>query len=102
MRVWIFRGALRGPDLLARSGDQMVCMRDFFMFIFIHSVVELVGSLNVDICGLMVSLFVCADVGPLPPPGHRRQVVTVPLAIVPTRSYHRRQRDMDGLVPYME
>ena len=36
------------------------------MFIFIHSVVELVGSLYIDICELMGSLFVYADIGPLP------------------------------------
>ena len=45
MRVWISRETLRCPDLLAKRGDQLVCMHDVFMFIFIHSVFELVGSL---------------------------------------------------------
>ena len=44
MRVWIYRETLRCPDLLARHGDQLVCMRDVFMFIFIHSVVKMVDS----------------------------------------------------------
>ena len=70
MWVWISKETLRCLDLLARRGDQLVCMRDFFMFIFIHSVVELVDSLYVDICGQMVSFFLYADIGPLPPPGH--------------------------------
>ena len=74
-------------------------MCDVFMFIF---VVELVGSLHIDICGLMVSLFVCADVGPHPSPGHRRRVVTIAPTVVPFERSHRQQRDMDGLVPYME
>ena len=67
-----------------------------------HSIVELVSGLHIDICGLMVSLFVCADVCPCPLPGHQRQVVTVPPTAIPTGSSHRRQQDMDGLVLYME
>ena len=102
MRVWISRETLRCPDLLARRGDQLVCMRDVFMFIFIHSVVELVGSFNIDICGLMVSLFVCVDVGPHPPPGHRRWVVTIAPAVVPTGSSRRQWREMDGVLLYLE
>ena len=70
MQVWISREALRCLDLLARCGDQLVCMHDVFMFIFIHSVVELVGSLHIDLCGLMVSLFVYVDIGPHPPHRH--------------------------------
>ena len=77
-------------------------MGDVFIFNFIHSVFELVGILYIGLCGLMVSLFVYADVGPCPPPGHRRRVVTVPPAAIPARSSHRRQQDMDGLVSYME
>ena len=61
-------------------------MRDVFMFIFIHSVVELVGIFHIDLCGLMVSLFVYADVGPRPPLGHRRWVVTIATAAVPVGS----------------
>ena len=102
MWVWTTRETLRCPDLLARCGDQLVCMRDVFMFIFIHSVVELVGSLHIDLCGLMVSLFVYADVAPRPPPRHRRRVVTIAPAVVPVRSSRRRQRNMDVLVSYME
>ena len=54
----------------------------------------------------MVSLVVCADVGPCPPPGNWRRVVTVPPAtasvVAPSGNPHRRQQDMDGLMPYME
>ena len=57
MRVWTTMEILRCLDLLARCGDQLVCMRDVFIFIPIHSVVELVGSLHIDLCGLMVSFF---------------------------------------------
>ena len=90
MWVWIFKETLRCPVLLARHGDQLVYMYDVFMFIFMHSIVELVSGLHIDICGLMVSLFVCADVGPCSPPGHRRLVVTVPPAAIPVGSSHRR------------
>ena len=69
MWVWTTRETLRCPNLLARRGDQLVCIRDVFMFIFIHSVVELVGILYIDICGLMVSLFVYVDIGPRSLPG---------------------------------
>ena len=48
------------------------------MVIPVHSIVELVSDFHIDVYGLMVSLFVCAYVGPCPPPGHRRRVVTVP------------------------
>ena len=81
-------------------------MLDVFMFIVVHSIVELVSDFHVDVCGLMVSLVVCVDVGIFLPPGHRRQVVTVPPAtdsvVAPSGNSHRRQRDMDGLVPYIE
>ena len=66
-------------------------MRDVFMFIFIHSVVELVDSLYVDTCGLMVSLFVYVDIGPRPSPGHRRWVVTIAPTAVPAGNPCRRQ-----------
>ena len=76
------------------------------MFIFVHSIVELVNDFHIDICGLMVFLLMCADVGPRLPPGHRRWVVTVPpmLASMPAPSGNscRQQRDMDGIVRYME
>ena len=76
------------------------------MFIFMHSIVDLVSDFHIDVCGLMVSLLVCSYVGPRSPPGHRRQVVTVPPAIAsaaaPSGSSRRCQWDMDGLVPYME
>ena len=64
-------------------------MRDVFMFIFIHSVVALVDTLYVDTCGLMVSLFVDADIGPHPPPGHRKRVVTIAPAVVPAGNPRR-------------
>ena len=81
-------------------------MLDIFMFMFVHSIIELVSDFHIDVCGLMVSLLVCADVGPRLPPGHRRRVVIVPpsatSAVAPSGSSRRWQRDMDGLVPYME
>ena len=40
MRVWISREILRFPDLLDRCGDQLVCMLDVFMLIFMHSIVS--------------------------------------------------------------
>ena len=72
MWLWISGEILRCPDLLVRLGDQLVCMLDIFMFIFVHSIVELVSDFHIDVCGLMVSLLVCVDVGPHPPPGLRR------------------------------
>ena len=60
------------PDLQSqRWGPASVCMRDVFMFIFMHSIVEMVSGFHIDICGLMVSLLVCVDVGPRPPPRHQ-------------------------------
>ena len=79
MRVWISKETLRCPDLLVRRGDHLVCMLDVFMLIFMHSIVGLVSNFHIDVCGLMVSLLVCADVGPHSPPRHRRRVVIVPL-----------------------
>ena len=102
MQVWISREMLRCPDLLVRLGDQLVCMLDVFMFIFMNSIVELVSGFHIDICGLMLSLFVHVDVGSHSSPGHRRRVVTAPPAAVPSGSSRRWQRDMDRLVPYME
>ena len=102
MRVWISREILRCPGLLVRCGDHLVCMLDNFMFIFVHSIVELVSAFHIDVCGLMVSLLVCADVGPFPPPGHPRRVVTVPPTAAPSGNSRRWQRDMDGLISYME
>ena len=93
MRVWTSREILRCLDLLVRLGDQLVCMLDVFMFIFVHSIVELVSDFHVDVCGLMVSLVVCVDVGPFPPPRHLRRVVTVPpvvaSAVVPSENPRR-------------
>ena len=60
------------------------------MFIFVHSIVELVSDFHIDVCGLMVSFVVCADVGPRPPPGHRRRVGTVPPTAAPSRNSRRR------------
>ena len=81
-------------------------MLDVFMFIFMHSIVELVSGFHIDVCGLMVSFLVCVDVGPFPPLGHQRRVVTVPpaaaSAAAPSGSSRRWQRDMDGLVPYLD
>ena len=79
MWVWTSRETLRCPNLLVRLRDQLVCMFDVFMFIFVHSIVELVNDFHIDVCGLMVSLLMCADVGPHSPPRHRRRVVIVPL-----------------------
>ena len=64
-------------------------MLDVFMFIFMHSIVELVSGLHIDICGLMVALFVCADVGPCPLLRNRRRFVTVPPMVVPVGDSHR-------------
>ena len=64
-------------------------MLDIFMFIFVHSIVELVSYFHIDVHGLMVSLLVCAHVGPRPPLGHRRRVVTVPPVAAPSRDSHR-------------
>ena len=55
-------------------------MCDVFMFIFIHSVVELVDDYMYR---LMVSLFVYADVGPCLPLGYQRQVVAIVEVAVP-------------------
>ena len=90
MRVWISKEILRCLDLLVKLRDQLVCMLDIFMFIFVHSIVELVNDFHIDVCGLMVSLLVCADVGPRLPPGHRRRVVTIRPAAAPSGSSHRR------------
>ena len=77
-------------------------MLDVFMLIFMHNIVDLVSEFHIDLCGLMVSLLVCADVGPRPPPRHRRRVVVVSPTVAPSESSHRWQQNMDGLVPYME
>ena len=81
-------------------------MLDVFMFIIVHSVVYMVSDFHIDVCGQMVSLLVCVDVGPCPPLGHQRRVVTVPPAAAavaaPSENSRRQQQDMDGLVPYME
>ena len=102
MWVWTTMETSRCPDLLARHGDQLVSMHGFFMFIFIHSVVDLVDSLYVDICGLMVSLFVYANISLLPPPSHQRRVVGIASVAIPAGNPHRRWREMDGLLPYLE
>ena len=87
MWVWIIVGILRCLELLVRHGDQMVCMCDVFMFIFIHSVVELVDDYMYR---MMVSLFVYANVGPCSSPGYQRQVVSIAEAVVPTGNPCRR------------
>ena len=56
----------------------------------------------IDVCGLMVSLFVYADIGPHLPPMHRRRVFTIAHVAVPTGSSHRRRREMDGVLSYLE
>ena len=60
-----------------------------------HSIVEMVSDFHIDVCGLMMSLYVCVDVGPHPPPRHRRGVVTVPRtaasAATPSTNSHRWQ-----------
>ena len=96
MWVWIIVGILRCPKLLVRNGDQLVCMCDVFMFIFIHSVVELVDDY---IYRLMVSFFVYADVGTHPLPGYQRRVV----AIAGTAGNpHKQRREVDDFFPYLE
>ena len=62
-------GIPRCPELLVRHGDHLVCMCDVFMFIFIHSVVELVDYYMYI---LMVSLFLYVDIGHRPLPGYHR------------------------------
>ena len=74
-------------------------MCDVFVFIFIHSVVEL---LNDYMYILMVSLFVYVDVGPHPPPGYQRQVVAIAEAAVPTGNPRRRWREVDEFLLYLE
>ena len=49
-----------------------------------------------------MSLFVYADIGPRPPPGHRRRVVTIAPVEVPTGNPHRRQQEMDGMLLHLE
>ena len=90
MWVWVSGETLRCPHLLVKRGDQLVCMLDVFMFIFMHSIVEMISYFHIDVCGLMVSLLVCADVFPRPLPGHQRRVVTIPPMAVPAGSSHRR------------
>ena len=53
-------------------------------------------------CGMMVSLFVCADIGPHPSLGHKRRVVTIAPTAVPAGSSRRIRREMDGVLPYLE
>ena len=86
MWVWTIVGTLRCLELLSRHGDQLVCMCDVLMFIFIHSVVELVGDYMYR---LMVSLFVYANVGPYLPPRYQRQVVSIAEAAVPAGNPRR-------------
>ena len=87
MGIWTIMGTLRCPELPAKHGDQLVCMCDVFMFIFIHIVVELVDNYMYR---LMVSLFVYVDVGPFPPLGYQRQVVAIVEVVVPKGKPHRR------------
>ena len=56
----------------------------------------------IDVCGLMVSLFVYVDIGPHPPPRNQRLVVTIAPAVVPAGSSCRRWQEMDGVFPYLE
>ena len=56
----------------------------------------------IDVCGLMVSLFVYADIGPHPPLGNQRRVVTIAPAVVPAGSSHRKRWEMDGVLLYLE
>ena len=72
-------GIPRCPKLLVRHGDRLVCMCDVFMFIFIHSVVELVDDYMYR---LMVSLLMYADGGSRPSPKYQRRVVTIVEATV--------------------
>ena len=99
MWVWIIMGIPRCLELLVKPGDQLVCMCDVFMFIFIHSVVELVDDYMYR---LMVSLFVYADVGPRPSPGYQRRVVAIAPTAVPARNPRRRRQEVDDFMPYLE
>ena len=79
-------GITRCPELLVRHGDQLVCMCDVFMFSFIHSVVELVDDYMYR---LMVSLFLYAYIGPLPPPGYQTREVAIAEVVVPVGNPRR-------------
>ena len=97
-----YHGVPEMPDLSDRRGDQLVCIHDVFMFIFIHSVIELVGILYDDICGLLVSLFVYTNIGPRPSPRNQRWVVTIAPVAVPIGSSCRQWWEMDGVLPHLE
>ena len=102
MRVWNIMGTLRCPDLQAMHGDQLVCMCDVFVFIFIHRVVYLVDSLCVNMHILMVSLFACTNIGPRPPLGYQRWVVTIAEPEVPVGNPHRWRHQLDTIMPHLE
>ena len=92
-------GTLRCPNLQARHGDQLVCMCDVFMFIFIHIVDELVDDYMYR---LMVSLFVYADVGPRSSLGYQRRVVTIAEVAVPEGNPRRRRWKAENILPHLE
>ena len=62
-------------------------MCDVFMFIFIHSLVELVDDYMYR---LMVSLFMYANVGAHPSLGYQRRVVAIAKVAVPVGNPRRR------------
>ena len=65
-------------------------------------VVETLLQRIIDVCGLMVSLFVYVYIGPRPPPRHQRRVVAISHATVSTGSSCRKWWEMDGVLPYLE
>ena len=99
MWVWIIVGILRCPKLLVRLGDQLVCMCDVFMFIFIHIVVELVDNYMYR---LMVSLFVYVDVGPHLPPGYQRWVVAIAEVAVLAGNPRRQRQEVETIFLHLE
>ena len=74
-------------------------MCDVFVFIFIHSVVQLVDDYMYR---LMVSFFVYADVGPCPPPRYQRWVVVIAEVMVLVRNPHRQRREAETILPHLE
>ena len=74
-------------------------MCDVFVFIFIHSVVELVDDYMYI---LMVSLFVYAYLGPYMPPRYQSWVVAIAEVAVPAGNPHRRRREVETILSHLE
>ena len=50
----------------------------------------------------MASLFAYADVGPFPPLGYQRWVVSIAEAAVPAGNLRRRRREAEAILPHLE